>query len=123
MSTDDHDRSGRPSTGITSENVAKVRDLILQDRRLTIQDFPNIFGLSYGTCQRTVSEELNMRRHAVKFVPRVLQNELKEHRLEVCRRLQQQLQEVTDLLSKVVDGSVPLLSLPQDENQVEGTKI
>jgi hypothetical protein len=31
-STDDDDRSGRPSTGITPENVAKVRDLILQDR-------------------------------------------------------------------------------------------
>lgn len=47
-STDD-DRSGRPSTGITPENVTKVRDLILQDRRLTIQDLCNTLGLSYGT--------------------------------------------------------------------------
>jgi hypothetical protein len=31
-STDDDGRSGRPSTGTTPENVAKVRDLILQDR-------------------------------------------------------------------------------------------
>jgi hypothetical protein len=35
-STDDDDRSGHPSAGIASENVMKVRDLILQDRRLTI---------------------------------------------------------------------------------------
>jgi hypothetical protein len=35
-STDGDDRSGRPSTGTTPENVAKVRDLILQDRKLVI---------------------------------------------------------------------------------------
>ncbi|PNF33099.1 hypothetical protein B7P43_G15743 [Cryptotermes secundus] len=46
-STDDYDRSGRPSTGTTPENVAKVRDLILQDRRLTPQDLSNTWGLSY----------------------------------------------------------------------------
>ncbi|PNF41538.1 hypothetical protein B7P43_G12319 [Cryptotermes secundus] len=82
ISTDDDDRSGRPSTGKTPENVAKVRDLILQDRRLTIQDLCNTLGLSYGTCQRILSEELNMRRIAAKFVPRLLQNEQKQHRLE-----------------------------------------
>ncbi|PNF23921.1 hypothetical protein B7P43_G12846 [Cryptotermes secundus] len=60
-STDDDDRSGRASTCTTPENVAKVRDLILQDRKLTIQDLCNTLGLSYGTCQRILSEELNMR--------------------------------------------------------------
>ncbi|PNF42588.1 hypothetical protein B7P43_G03094, partial [Cryptotermes secundus] len=98
------DRSGRQSTGKTSENIAKVRDLILQDRRLTIQDLCNTLGLSYGTCQRILSEELNMRRIAAKFVPRLLQNEQKQHRLEVCRELQQQLQEDPNFLSKVVTG-------------------
>ncbi|PNF42428.1 hypothetical protein B7P43_G10554 [Cryptotermes secundus] len=102
--TDDDDRSGRPSTGKTPENVAKVRDLILQDRRLTIQDLCNTLGLSYGTCQRILSEELNMRRIAEKFMPRLLQNEQKQHRLEVCRELQQQLQEDPNFLSKVVTG-------------------
>jgi hypothetical protein len=49
-----------------------VREMILQDHRLTIQDLCNTLGLSYGTCQRILSEELNMRRIAVKFVPRLL---------------------------------------------------
>jgi hypothetical protein len=48
-STVDDDRSGRPSTGITTENLANVRDLILQDRRPTIQDFCNNLGLSCRT--------------------------------------------------------------------------
>ncbi|PNF43640.1 hypothetical protein B7P43_G00693 [Cryptotermes secundus] len=74
-STDGDDRSGRPSNGTTPENVAKVRVLSLQDRRLIIQDLCNTFELSYGTCQRILSEKLNMRRTAAKFVSRLLQNE------------------------------------------------
>jgi hypothetical protein len=60
--TDDDDHSGWPSTGITSENAMEVRDLILQDRRLTIQDLCNNLGLSYDTFQLILSEELNVRR-------------------------------------------------------------
>ncbi|PNF38892.1 hypothetical protein B7P43_G09916 [Cryptotermes secundus] len=91
--TDDDNRSGRPLTGKTPENVAKDRDLVLQDHQLIIEDLSNTLGLSYGTCQQILSEELNMRRIAMKFVPQLLQNEQKQHRLEICRELQQQLQE------------------------------
>jgi hypothetical protein len=60
--------------------------------------------LRYGTRQQILSEELNKRRIQAKFVPQLLQNEQKQHRLEVCRELQQQLQEDSDLLSKVFGG-------------------
>jgi hypothetical protein len=43
--------------------------------------------------------------------------------LEVCRELQQQLQEDPNFLSKVVMGSIRLLSLPEDEGQVEGRRF
>jgi hypothetical protein len=38
------------------------------------------------------------------FVSRLLQNEQKRHRLEVCRELQQQLQEDPNFLSKIFIG-------------------
>jgi hypothetical protein len=63
-----------------------------------------------------------MRRIVANFVPRLLQNEQEQHCLEICRELQQQLQE-EKLISKVVTGSIRLLSLHQDENQVERVKI
>jgi hypothetical protein len=59
-----------------------------------------------------------MRRIVAKFVPRRLRNEQNQYRLEVCRELQQQIQEDQNFLSKVVTGSIRLLSLPQDENQI-----
>jgi hypothetical protein len=43
----DDDHLGQPSTGTTPENVAKVRDLILQDRRLTIRDLCNTLGTGH----------------------------------------------------------------------------
>jgi hypothetical protein len=57
-----------------------------------------------------------MRRTATTFVPRLLHNEHKQHRLEICNELQQKLEEVPVFLSWVVTGTIPLLSLPQDEN-------
>jgi hypothetical protein len=73
--------------------------------------------------QRILSEELKMKMIDAKFVPRLLQNELKQHRLKVCRELQQQLQEDLDVLSGIVTGTIRLLFHPQNENQVEGVKI
>jgi len=42
MSVDYEERSGRPSTGTTTENVAKMRDILLEDQRRRIHDVCNI---------------------------------------------------------------------------------
>jgi histone-lysine N-methyltransferase SETMAR len=89
MSVDDDKRSGRPSTGTTTENVEKVLEAILEDRRRTIHDVCDIFKLSYGTCQRILSDELKMRRIPAKFVPRLLRNDQMKHRVAVCSELKE----------------------------------
>jgi hypothetical protein len=89
MSVDD-ERSGRPSTGTTTENVAKVREAILEDRRRTIHDVCDIVKQSCGMCQQILLDELNMRLIAAKFVPRLLGNDQKEHRIAVCSELKEQ---------------------------------
>jgi hypothetical protein len=101
-SVNDDERSGRPST--TSENIAKVREAILADHRRTIHDVCEIVGLSYGTVQRILSDDLNMRRIAAKFVPRLLSNDQKEHRVVVCRELKDQARDDPDFISKVITG-------------------
>ena len=58
---EDDKHFGRPSTCTTSEMVAKVRDVILEDRRQTIHDVCNCIGLSQGSCQCILADELNMR--------------------------------------------------------------
>jgi hypothetical protein len=86
-SFDDDERFGGPSTSTTPENVANVREDILVGRRRTIYDVCEIVGLSYGTVQRILADNLNMRRISAKFVPRLLSDDQKAHRVSVCSEL------------------------------------
>jgi hypothetical protein len=76
-SVEDDERSGWPSTTATPENIAKVREAILPDRRQTIHDVCEIVGLSYGAVQRILADNLNMRRISARFVPRLLSDDQK----------------------------------------------
>jgi len=60
MCVDDDERSGLPSINTTLENIAKVREAILADQWQTIHDVCEIVGLSYGTVQCTLGDNLNM---------------------------------------------------------------
>ena len=72
---EDHKHSGRRSMCTTPEMSAKVREVILEDRRQTIHDVCNGVGLSYRSCQYILADELNMRRIAAKFVHHLLNND------------------------------------------------
>ena len=74
-SVDDDERSGRLSTNTTPENIAKVREAIHADRRRTLHDVYEIVGLSYGTVQRILVDNLNKRRVSARFVPRLLSDD------------------------------------------------
>jgi hypothetical protein len=59
---EDSEHAGCPSTGYTDENVENIRKIVNEDRQNTIAEIAGRLGLSYGTCQRIVTENLNMRR-------------------------------------------------------------
>jgi hypothetical protein len=61
-----------------TENVEKIRELIHEDRHRTIDELTDTVGISYGVCQEILTEYLNMRRIAMKFVPRLLRNDQKQ---------------------------------------------
>ena len=104
MSIQDKPRSGRPSTSRTDENLVKVKEIVLADRRQTIDQISEASGLSWSSVQRILTEDLNMKRVAAKFVPRALTDFQKERRIEACRDLKQQLEADPDFLSKIITG-------------------
>ena len=71
-SIDENPRSGRPSTSTDDVHINAVRDLILQNRRLTMRQTAEDVGVSFGSCQAILTEKLNMHRVTAKFVPCVL---------------------------------------------------
>jgi len=60
-SVDDDEHTGRTTSCTTPETVARIQELVHQDRRRTIHDTIEEVETGYGTCQR-------MHRVAAKFV-------------------------------------------------------
>jgi len=80
-SVDDYEHTGRPTSCTTPEIVARIQELIRQDRRRIIRDIAEEVEVGYGTCQRVLTEELGMHRVAAKFVSRVLTADQKQQRV------------------------------------------
>ena len=104
MSCEDQPRSGQPSACRNDENLEKVRNTINADRRRTTVEISQITGLSWSSCQRMLMEHLNMRSVSTKFVPRLLTEDQKNNRFNVCYDLREQVGNDPKILSKVVTG-------------------
>jgi len=79
---EDQPRSGRHSTCRNDENLAKDRNAINTVRRWTIDEISVINGLSWSSCQRMLTEDMNMKCFSAKFVPRLLTEDKKKHSFE-----------------------------------------
>ena len=58
-------RSGRPSTSRNEEMIAKVRTNVRSNRRLTVQEIADDCGISVGSCNAILTEDLHMERVCV----------------------------------------------------------
>ena len=56
-SVDEDEHTGRTTSCITPETVARIQELVRQDRRRTIHAIAEEVGIGYGTCQRVLMEE------------------------------------------------------------------
>jgi hypothetical protein len=77
-------RSGRPCTSKTDENVTKVRALVRSDQHLTVRMFASELNLNHQTVHDILTEEVGMQKICAKLVPKILTNEQKENRWNVC---------------------------------------
>jgi len=64
--------------------VTKVRDLVRSDRRLTVRMISNVLNLNCQTVHEILTFELGMQKICAKLVPKILTNEQKENRRNVC---------------------------------------
>jgi hypothetical protein len=117
MSVHDDKRSGRQSTGATTENEAKVREAILDDRRQTIHDVCDIVKLSYGMCQSILLHELNKLHTAAKSVPKLLSNDQKKHHLAVRFELMEQTEKDLNFILYIITGDASCIYRHDPEAQ------
>ena len=83
-SIDDNESSSRTGSSSTPEMIERVRQIIREDRRRTIDEVSMLVGISHGTCHKILTDDLKIRRVASKFVPRLLCVDQKQQQPDVC---------------------------------------
>ena len=84
--------------------MARVREIIRADRRLTIREVAEEVRIAFGTCQKILTEDLRMRRVTAKFVPRLLTAEQKDDRVSICTDLRDRVQNDPNFMSSIITG-------------------
>ncbi|UYV75698.1 hypothetical protein LAZ67_13001047 [Cordylochernes scorpioides] len=88
-----------PLTSTTDRNIRQVRDLIVADRKITIDNISEILGISYGSCQKIIGGHSNMKKRCGYFVPRNLTDQQKETILSICKDLIETANNDTDIFN------------------------
>jgi len=60
-SVTDEERSGQPATSRTEENIAKIGQIVRENRRLTIRSIAEQANLDRETVRKILTEDLDMR--------------------------------------------------------------
>jgi hypothetical protein len=80
-SATDEERSGRPATSRTEENIPKIRQIVLENRRLTVRSIAEQVNMEGETVWKILYEDLDMRKVCAKMVPKELTEEQKQRRV------------------------------------------
>ena len=61
-SVTDEERSGRPATSRTEENIGKIRQIVRENRRLTVRSIAEQVNIDRETVRKILTEDLDMRK-------------------------------------------------------------
>jgi len=84
--------------------MAHVQEIIRADQLLTIREVVVVVRIAFGTCQKILTEDLQMRRVTMKFVPRLLMTEQKDDRVSICIELRDRAQNDPSFVYLVITG-------------------
>jgi hypothetical protein len=100
--SDQHSR--RPSTSRNADVIENLRSLILEDRRLTVQEIADKVRISTGSAHSILTEDLHMCRVVAKSVPKLLSQEQQQLRLEVTQDMLERTNGDPEFLKTVITG-------------------
>jgi hypothetical protein len=71
----DKERSGWPATSRTEKNIAKVRQIVSENRQLTIRSIAQQANINRETVRIILTEDLDVRKVCAKMFPKELTKE------------------------------------------------
>lgn len=100
---DDDERTGRPVTSRTQENIDAVKKLIIADRRITYRQIQEILGIGASTLNSILHEDLKVKKLCSLFIPHSLSESQRSARVNWCKKM---LDKYDSGDSKLVDSIV-----------------
>ncbi len=76
---------GRQLTAHNLANVRAIQEVVLEDRRATVRQVAAEVNISRGSVHSILRKDLDLKKKAPKFVPRVLRQEQKDLRMQIAR--------------------------------------
>lgn len=101
---EDEERPGRPVTETTSENIEQVRNIVVDDPYVTIEELQEQTGLSYGTVHRILSDHLKLRKVTARYIPKQLTDSQRGERVRICKENLSRFEDGRWRLCDVVTG-------------------
>jgi len=97
-------RLGQLSTSRNEEIIAKVRTVVRSDRRLTVREIVDDCGISVGSCDAILTDDLHMKRMCTKFVSCLLTDDQREQHQTITGDLLERSCEDVQFLKNIVTG-------------------
>ena len=96
---------GRSSTSTSEEKTVQVQQMILANRRITIDEIMQSLQIRFGSAQKIIHEILGYNKFSARSVPKKLTEEHKRRRMEICQTLPNRYSnEGEKFLSRIVTG-------------------
>jgi len=86
-SIEDEPCGGQPEEVVTEENIKRIEEELMSDRRLKLKEISVRLEIPKITVIQIIHEHLHMKKVSARWVPRLLSSIQKEHRLTCCQKI------------------------------------
>lgn len=101
---EDLPRSGRPSTSSTELNIAKVKEMVTENRRLSLRERAAEISVSHESIRTILNDCLGMKRVAARLVPKDLNFLQKLNRVRVAEDMLERVNSDPTFIKRIVTG-------------------
>lgn len=103
---------------ITPDLIERIRGVIQDDRRSTIDFIASLVGVSHGTVHTVIRQHLGMSKKTCRWVPHCLTDDQKQMRLSICEDLlARRDREGRRMMSRIITGDETFVHFYEPESK------
>ncbi len=114
---EDLEHPGRCSTVQTLSNVRAVDQVLQRVRHVTVRQLAAEVNLSKGSVHSILRNDLQLKKKAPKFIPRILSDDQKQLSMQVCRENLRIMKDNLNFLACVITGDESWFSVLEPEQK------